>query len=75
MDTDYIFIIRTYPKNELARMYCPGLSLESALRMFRIWIDTHPELSQRLLMTGYKSRNRYFTPKQVEIIRECLGDP
>ncbi len=75
MNTDSIFIIRTYSKNELARMYCPALSLDSALRMFRTWIDTHPDLNERLVLTGYKPRNRYFTPRQVEMIRDCLGEP
>lgn len=69
------FVIRTYAKCELAHLYCPGLPIVSALKIFKSWIERHPTLEINLMETGYKRRNRYFSPKQVELILDCLGEP
>lgn len=75
MKEEYKFIVRTYAKSDLAHLYCPEVPLNSALRIFKSWINQNLELSEKLTQTGYKSRNRYFCPKQVEIIRDYLGEP
>lgn len=75
MKTDSSFLVKTYSKSELAHLYCPDISLCSALRLFKTWIEQNKELHNKLIETGYKPRNRYFFPKQVELIKEYLGEP
>ena len=55
--TDETFTIRAYGKSELAMMYFPDLSKETAIRKL---------ISKKL---------RSYTPKQVRLIVEELGEP
>ena len=64
------FKIHAYGKSELAMMYFPGDSKRSALRKFRFWLSLNKKLKH------FVSRNyKFFTPKQVRIIVDELGDP
>ena len=64
------FEIRFYGKSELAMIYYPKDSKENALYKFRIELKRNP----RLYHLVNKSVHR-FTPRQVKIIVEELGDP
>ena len=64
------FRIRAYGKSELAMMYFPGDNKKIALTKFRLWLLRNKKLR------GFVSRDsKYFTPKQVRIIVDELGEP
>lgn len=69
------FIFRSYGKGELAILYIPNVLQTSAVKEFNIWIKTAPGLEQRLLETGMNRTARKYTPKQVRLIVEALGEP
>lgn len=69
------FRIREYGRTELALAYCPDIAPESAWKKLKRWIDHYPGLCERLRREGYDPRRRSFTPRQVGIIVECLGEP
>lgn len=60
---------------ELALAYAPELSESAARRRLHEWLHISPELMARLQATGFRSRQRVLTPKQVKIIMEHLGEP
>ena len=67
--------IKTYAKSELAQLYNPTMTIRCALRTFRQWILFNKELYSNLQNTGYHDSQRYFTPRQVELIFHYLGKP
>lgn len=69
------FKVRAYGRTELAQMYCPNLQPESAFRKLCRWISLEPELSRRLLKNGKMPPVRSFTPAEVKLIVERLGEP
>ena len=62
-------------KQELALQYFPYATSETAVRHLTRWIARCHPLAQALAGTGYQSRNRTFTWKQVILIRQYLGKP
>ena len=70
-----VFKIREYGRTELAQLYSPTVTPESAWRKFRRWMDRFPGLTERLREMGYSDRSRIFTPRQVRLIVDCLGEP
>ena len=54
------FKIRAYGRMELAQLYSPELC---------------PGLLQRLYDLGYESKRRSFTPLEVRVIVDALGEP
>ena len=66
---------RTMTKQELALQYFPDATSETAVRHLTRWIARCYPLAQALARTGYQSRNRTFTWKQVTLIRQYLGEP
>lgn len=64
-----------YSKTEVAQAYFPHVEANTARRNLRNWIMLNTELSQRLLKAGYRPRQRYFTPMQLGILYEFLGEP
>jgi hypothetical protein len=64
------FEIRTYGFNELAQLYFPNVSKESATKMFRIWINASSTLIENLKSLGWKKNAKKLTPKQV---KELVG--
>ena len=64
------FIIQAYKKSQLALIYCPGYSKESAMRILREWFRVNPRL--RYLVNP---RIRTLTPKMVRQIVEEVGEP
>lgn len=69
------FRVKSYSKTELARMYNPCMCDRSAQYTLMQWIDHNIELTKQLIKTGFRKADRTFTPKQVEIIVEHLGEP
>jgi len=64
------FEIRTYGFNELAQLYFPNVSKESATKMFKIWINASSTLINSLERVGWKKNAKKLTPKQV---KELVG--
>lgn len=69
------FKIRTYGRTELALLYSPCLSAQGAYRKLMKWIVYHPGLSEQLAELGLNPRSRVYTPAQVKVIVEALGEP
>ena len=64
------FTIRAYGKGELAMIYFPKLSPESASNKFRTWLKVNPRLKKLV-----SRRSNDYTPKQVKLIVDELGEP
>jgi hypothetical protein len=69
------FPVRAYTKSELAGMYNPGLSSESARRILRQWMKLNRSLMSELKSHGYSDRIHFLTPAQVSVIVRHLGEP
>ncbi len=70
------FKVRTYGRTELALLYSPELTPESAFKRLKRWIAKSPKLSAKFLVDGkLRSTARSFTPAQVKLIVENLGEP
>lgn len=69
------FRIKSYGRTELALLYCPTVTPDSAYRKLRAWIKLYPHLSERLEQLGSNPRCRSYTPAQVRAIVEALGEP
>lgn len=67
--------IRVYGRQELAQEYNPRVNPEVAWRRLKGWIALNKQLSQALQEAGYNPEKRLFTPKQVALIFEYLGEP
>ena len=61
--------------SELALLYFIEFDKEIASRKLTTWLRNDKQLMEALTRTGYKSGQRYYTPKQVAIIFEHLGTP
>ena len=70
-----IMTIRPYTKSELATMYFPIGSTSNALRRLNRYIHHAHGLLPALLATGYRTNDRHFTRRQVQLIFEYLGEP
>ena len=68
--TDEKFIIRAYGKSELAMLYLPNHTKETAMKLFRTWLKINPRLCHITKAKGY-----YYTPKQVKAIVGEVGEP
>lgn len=69
------FKIRTYGRTELAQLYCPNMTSRAAFRKLMQWIDLYPQLNQQLAAHGYMPHQRTYTPAQVRLIVDALGEP
>ena len=74
METDS-FKIKEYGRTELALIYSPDLTAQSAWRKLRGWIENNASLSDELYMLGYDGNMRSFTPRMVSRIVYYLGVP
>lgn len=66
---------RSYSKKELASLYFPLTSQNSAVRHLMEWINNCPALRTRLEELGYIRTMRLLTPAQVGAIFYYLGEP
>lgn len=69
------FKIRAYGRMELAQLYSPALTDIAAYRKMKKWITVCPGLLQRLYDLGYDPQRRSFTPLEVRVIVDALGEP
>lgn len=77
MDKKVLLLIGKYPcrKSELARLYSPNVCPKSALRLLNAYIHRADGLLAALEATGYSHHARHFTPKQLALVLEHLGEP
>ncbi len=69
------FTLRAYTKKELALMYFPDSTPPTAVSHLMNWIRHCTALRQQLQDTGYVPASKTFTPRQVRLIVEQLGEP
>lgn len=69
------FKICTYGRMELAQTYCPDMNPRAAYHKLTQWIDRYPNLRERLAAIGASPKSRTYTPAQVKMIVEALGEP
>ena len=62
-------------KAQLALAYAPGLTCGGALNRLHVWLHSSSTLLAELMANGYRDRQKYFTPLQVQIIYRHLGEP
>ena len=62
-------------KAQLAEVYAPELSTKGALKRLHVWLHSSSTLLAELVANGYRDRQKYFTPLQVQIIYRHLGEP
>lgn len=67
--------IRQYGRTELAQLYRTDISPASAWKSLKHWFEINADLTAALHRLGYDGRSRSFTPAQVAVIVEYLGEP
>ena len=70
-----MFEIRPYVKAELALLYHPHSTQESAIKTLYRWINGCPELVEKLRALRYNPRRHVFLKPEVEAIVRFLGEP
>ncbi len=77
MDKKVIQLIGNYPckKRELAALYSPNVCPKSAMRLMNAYIHRAKGLLPALEAVGYSHHARHFTPKQLALVLEYLGEP
>ena len=77
MEKKMIQLIGNYPnrKRELAMLYTPGVCPKSALRLLNAYIHRAKGLLPALEATGYSHSARHFTPRQLALVIQYLGEP
>lgn len=69
------FEIRSYGWQELAILYAPDLTPESAAKRLSTWVQINPTLLTALEASGWRKGQRVLTPRQVGVIVDSLGEP
>lgn len=72
---DQAFKIRSYGKSELAALYMPDIAPKSAGETMKKWIVKYPGLAGALAATGLENKDKRYTPAQVRLIVEAIGEP
>ena len=67
---DEKFIIRAYGKSELAMLYLPQHTKSTALKLLKTWLQVNPRLRSIA-----RNKSKFYTPKQVRMMVEELGEP
>lgn len=62
-------------KYDLAVAYFPTVSPRSAQRLFRRELQNNRDLWNALQIANYRSSQKRFTPRQVQLIFQYLGEP
>ena len=69
------FRIQSYPFGELAQLYYPDQSYDSALRLFRKEMHETRGLWEALTRVGYREHTKILTRGQVKVIAHFLDPP
>lgn len=67
--------IKRYSKTQLAQLYFPDSSPETARRHLMDWINGNSELVAALKRAGYKDGDRILKKRHVKLIFEYIDDP
>ena len=67
--------IKAFGKGELAQLYCPNITTAAARKKLMQWINLYPNLMDDLHRAGFSESSRSFTPAQVKLIVDALGEP
>jgi hypothetical protein len=68
--------IKSYGKSELALLYFPdAITAKGALSNLNSWIRGNQELREALRRCAMPQMSKFFTPKEVALIVEYLGEP
>lgn len=67
--------VLTYNITDLAMAYYDSADQANARRRLNYALRTYPELWEELKKANYHTRQRYFTPKQYELVVRFLGEP
>ena len=70
-----MFQIRPYGKAELALLYQPCSTPETAVKTLYRWINGCPMLLSELQAMNYNARRHSFLKSEVEAIIKHLGEP
>ena len=71
-----MFTIRTYGKSELALLYFPNAETTTgALSNLNYWIRRNKKLVKALQNCGMPPKSKSFTPREVALIVEHIGEP
>lgn len=68
------FTIRAYGLQELAQLYFPNNTPQSASNQLKKWMNKE-KLLVKLLAIGYEAGQKILTPRQVETIADHVGEP
>lgn len=75
MKTINDFPLRSYGWQELAVLYNPQVTPQSAAKSLSHWVKKNPGLSDALRSTGWRPGLRSLTPLQVKLLVRFLGEP
>lgn len=64
-----------YGHRQLAQLYFPNVQPTSASNQLALWIRRDPELLAELTRAGYVKGQRMYSPLQLRILLDHLGDP
>ena len=66
---------RPYTKKELALLYFPDSTPETAVKHLMTMIRSNDMLWDELQEMGYNKRRKTFTPREVQAIFDWIGPP
>ena len=69
------FVIKSYGVSQLAQLYYPDRSEQSAVRLFRKELYETRGLWKALQKVGYHDYTKVLTRSQVKVIVQYLGEP
>ena len=70
------FKVRAYGKSELAWLYFPTAnSAHTAVNHLMAWVRRNPDLVNGLHKLGSRKSAKFFTPKEIALIIDYLGEP
>lgn len=69
------FRVKAYGFYELAQVYNPGVTAETAAKRLRTWIQVNQSLKRELTARGWQKGTRLLTPLQVKTIVHYIGEP
>ena len=70
------FKIKSYGKSELAMLYFPQCATtEGAMSNLNFWIKHNERLREELRKCGMPRMAKSYSPREVELIVEYLGEP
>ncbi len=70
------FEIRSYTKKELALLYFPtAQNPHTAVNHLMSWINRCKGLREALDAQGYQKTQKWFSPREMRILVEFIGEP